>query len=95
MMIPNIVLILSVLYFPLIHIDANVVVHYPSRILSYWTPTNIVVSPINQHIFIVDMSFNRILHLSSESIYLSTINVPIDQSIFYSPMKLTIDSSGY
>jgi sugar lactone lactonase YvrE len=90
-----IVLFLSVLRFPLICIDATVVMHYPSRILSYWTPTNIVISPANQHIFIVDMSFNRILHLSPEAIYISTINLPIDQSTSYSPVKLTVDLVGY
>lgn len=95
MILTKIVLTLSVLCFPSIRIDANIVVHYPSRILSYWNPTNIAVSPINQHIFIVDMSFNRILHLSSEAIYLSTITLPINQSISYSPMTLTIDSAGY
>ena len=87
--------ILSILYFSLLLVGANVIMHYPSRILSYWIPTDIAVSPVNHHIFIVDMSFNRILHLSSEAIYLSTINVPMNQSASYSPMHLTIDSTGY
>ena len=84
-----------ILYCSLIRTDADVTVHYPTRILSYWTPTDIAVSPVNQHLFIVDMSFNRILHLSSEAIYLSTICLPLNQSVSYSPMRLTIDSTGY
>ncbi|CAF3936133.1 unnamed protein product [Rotaria sordida] len=79
------------LLFPILSID----IYYPSRLLSYWTPANIVISPINQHIFMVDMSFNRVLHLSPEAIYISTLNLPIEQSKFYSPLKLTIDLAGY
>ena len=95
MMLTIIIICLIVLYFPWICIDASVIIHYPSHILSYWIPTDIAVSPINQHIFIADMSFNRIVHLSSESIYLSTISIPMDLSISYSPVKLTIDLAGY
>ncbi|CAF3820094.1 unnamed protein product [Rotaria sp. Silwood1] len=86
-----IILILSMLLFPILGID----IHYPSRLLSYWTPANIVISPINQHIFMVDMSFNRILHLSPDAMYISTLNLPIEHSKFYSPLKLTIDLAGY
>jgi DNA-binding beta-propeller fold protein YncE len=94
-LITLIVLFLSVLRFSLICIGATVVMHYPSRLISYWVPTDIAVSPTNQHLFIADMSFNRILHLSPEAIYLSTINLPIDQSMSYSPVKLAIDLAGY
>ncbi|CAF0808557.1 unnamed protein product [Didymodactylos carnosus] len=69
--------------------------HYPSRLLSHWIPTDIVVSPINQHIFIADMTFNRILHLSPQAIYLSTLSLPIEQSKAYSPVKLSVDLDGY
>ncbi|CAF3835253.1 unnamed protein product [Rotaria sordida] len=69
--------------------------HYPSRLLSYWIPADIAISPINQHIFIADMSFNRILHLSPEAVYISTLSLPIEQSKPYSPVKLTTDLAGY
>ncbi|CAF2143272.1 unnamed protein product [Rotaria magnacalcarata] len=69
--------------------------HYPSRLLSYWIPTDIVISQVNKHIFIADMSFNRVLHLSSEAIYISTLSLPIDPSKTYSPIKLAVDVAGY
>ncbi|CAF4848061.1 unnamed protein product [Rotaria sp. Silwood1] len=86
---------LFALFFPLVYNDATIDIHYPSRLLSYWIPTDIAISPINQHIFIADMSFNRILHLSSEAIYISTLILPIEQSKSYSSVKLTIDLVGY
>ncbi|CAF2950291.1 unnamed protein product [Rotaria sp. Silwood2] len=89
------VFFLFALLFPLVYIDAAITIHYPSRLLSYWIPADVAISPLNQHIFITDLSFNRILHLSSEAIYLSTLNLPMKQSNSYSPVKLTIDLAGY
>ncbi|CAF3615397.1 unnamed protein product [Rotaria socialis] len=69
--------------------------HYPSRLLSYWIPTDIVISSVDKHIFFANMSFNRVLHLSYEAIYISTFSLPMDQSKVYSPIKLEVGVDGY
>ena len=83
------------LLLPIVSIHAIVSIHYPARLLSYWTPADVIISPINQHIFIVDQSYNRVLHLSPDALYLSTLHVPIDQSKLNSPIKLAVDVAGY
>ena len=80
---------------PIAYINATISMHYPSRLLSYWTPADVVVSPLNQHIFMVDQSYNRVLHLSSDAIYLSTLHLPLNQSNYHSPIKIAVDLVGH